>query len=506
MRNSQFLRNITSNYVVTSIDALVFVLLTPFVVNSLGIELYAVWVILQTLGYYLDFFDLGVPDAQVRWHTRLHKANDAKGLARLQGTVFVLYLGAGGLAVLGSIVIALSPAQQWLDIPAASSNSFVLVLLLLGLTAAFSFLETGVDSIFEGYQRFDLSNAVHLVSAVVSALLVVGALAAGYGIVALALIACLDAALSAVAMYVIAKRVFPRQSMPRLGFDRSTWQQIKSYSLWNCLDEFLTEGTAQFDRLLIPVLLTSALVTPYSLVIALAATIFLLAEPITDTFLPIATSRHQRENHESTGTFLLRGTKLVTTVTLPTTVVVACFGQSVLNLWIGEEFTNVHPSVLWFTAANFFFTTYLLTSINVLMGAAEMKRIFVFSVIEVTAVLLLILLLVPRFALPGLALAGLIANVATGLILFIPAACEFTNMKPAKFVSRSLLRQLAAATPGLATAGLINYLVTPTTWLATLFAISIGGIATLASLLLLGMTRRERARYMVTVARLIGAR
>ena len=505
-RSSQFLRNVTSNYVVTGVDAVVFILLTPFVVHSLGIELYAVWVILQTLGNYLDFFDLGVPDAQIRWHARLHRKGDSEGLARLQGTVFVLYLVAGALAILTSIAIAILPTQQWLDVPKSASEDFVVVLLLVGLTAAFSFLETGFDGIFEGYQRYDLANAIHLVSAIVSAVLVVAALAGGFGIVALAVIACLDAAFSAAAKLIVAKRIFPPQSAPRLKFDRPTWQAIKSFSLWNCLDEFLTEGTAQFDRLLIPILLASALLTPYSLVVALAAAIFLLAEPITDTFLPIAASRHQDRNPQVMTTFLLRGTKLVTIATLPATFVVLFFGQPILNLWIGEAYTILHPSVLWFTATNFFFSTYLWTSLNVLMGAGDMKRLFRLSVVEIALVLALILLLVPKLALPGLALAGMIANIVTGLFLFIPAACKFTTLRPIEFVSRSLLPLMAASIPGLLTAWFLSHWLAPTTWAMTLVAIISTGVVTLGSLLLLGTTPRERARYYVTAARIVGAR
>ncbi len=505
-RAGRFLRNVSSNYAVTAVDALVFILLTPFIVHHLGIELYAVWVIMQTIAYYLDFLDVGLPDAQVRQHAILVARNDPDGVAKLQGTVFVLYLAAGAAAMLAAAGLVAMPTREWLDIPASADAAFAPVLLLFGLAASLAFLEGGLDNVFEGYQRFDVMNAVHVVFQVLSALATVIVLDLGFGLVALALIKCVDTALGAIVKLLLVRRLFPPEARPGLGFDRESWQSIKSYSLWNSLNDFMTEGTAQFDKIFIPVLLSSVLVTPYSLVVALAAAIFLLAEPITDTFLPIAAERHDKNDRHGLTAFLTRGTKLVTLATLPVTIVVAVFGTSILDLWVGGEYTDVPVPVLWFTAANFFFSTYLWTALSLLMAAGELKRIFWMSVFEVALVLLLILALVPRLGLPGLALAGLIANVLTGAGLFIPAACRCTLLAPGPFIGRTLVPLCLAALPGLGFAVWLEVRFAPSTWVGTLSAGAMTVAVALTSLLMFGTTRRERRRYFVTVRRLAGRR
>jgi O-antigen/teichoic acid export membrane protein len=185
-------------------------------------------------------------------------------------------------------------------------------------------------------------------------------------------------------------------------------------------------------------------------------------------------------------------------------VAILFFGNGILALWVGAEYTDIPAAVLWFTAANFFFSTYLWTALNVLMGAGEIRRIFFISVFEVALVLALILALVPTTGLPGLALAGLVGNVLTGLFLFIPAACRLTTVTPRRFVARGLLPMLAAALPGsLAGAGLTAWLG-PEGWLETLGAAAITGGVTLLGLLALSTTPRERARYYVTFRRLAG--
>ena len=503
IRASQFLRNVTSNYVVVGVDALIFILLTPIVVRSLGLELYAVWVIMQTIAYYLDYLDAGVPDAQIRQHAILVARRDSRGLSALQGTVFVLYLAAGLVAIVLTAALSALPLRDWLDIPSSADAAFVPTLLLFGLATLLGFLEGGLDNVFEGYQRFDLMNGVHIALQVISALATVAALTMGYGLVALAAIICLDSLLGSVIKASIIRRVFPEEAQPNLAFSKESWASIKEYSLWNSLNEFMTEGTAQLDRILIPVLLASALVAPYSLVVALSAAVFLLAEPITDTFLPIAAERHDRNDRRGLGTFLLRGTKLVTLATLPVAVVIAVYGEAILNLWIGSEYTDISVTVLWFTVANFFFSTYLWTALNLLMGAGEFRRIFWISAFEIVLVVMLILALVPSMSLPGLALAGLLANVATGVTLFIPAACRRTTLRPASFIFDTLFPKLVAALPGLGLGVWLAGRVELDTWMNALAASAASGSVTMLSLLAFGTTRRERQRYYITIRRLV---
>ncbi len=504
-RARQFLRNVASNYAVTGVRALIFILLTPYVVHRLGLENYAVWVIVQTLGYYLGFFDAGVPDAQVRQHAVLLARRDHAGLSRLLGTVFVLYLGAGGLALLATAGIVLSPTAELFDIPASARDVYTPVVLLIGLTALFAFAEVGADGVLEGYQRYDIGNAVDLVYDILGALAIFAMLATGHGIVALAAVTCSVKALSAVTKIVVVRRMFAPAAAARLEFDRESFRSIRSFSLWNSLNEFMTEGTANFDKLLIPILLTSSLVTPYSLIMALAAAIFLLAEPITDTFLPISSARHAARDERALTALLLRGTKLVTVATLPIAIVIMFFGKSILDLWVGEEYTKVSISVLWFSAANFFFSTYLWTALNVLLGAGEIRRIFMISIFEVLFVLALILSLVPVLGLPGLALGGLIANVVTGLFLFIPAACRHTTLRPAGFVARSLLPALLAAVPGYLVAYAFARWLQPQTFFELLLAAGVTAAVALLALLQFAATRWERARYYATCRRLSGA-
>lgn len=500
---NRFLRNVSSNYAVAAVHGVLLLLVTPIVVRGLGLEHYAVWIIIQTIGYFLGFLDFGLTDAQVRQHARLSARGERQALGRLHGTVLTLFAGAGLLAVLLAAAIAALPSAALLDIPATALDSYALLLLLVGLATAAAFIDVGFDGIFEGHQRYDLKNLVNAVGAVLDAVLVVAALWHGYGLVALATIKVVTTLLGAAAKAVLIRRRFPA-SFPVAGFDREAWRSVRGYTFWNSLNELASEGTAHLDKLLIPVLLASALVTPYTLVCMVAAVIFVLAEPITDTFLPIASHRHSREDSVGLAVLLVRGTRLVMTATLPTAVVVLFFGDAFLDLWVGEEFTDVSPLLLWFTAASFLFSAFLWTTLIVLMGAGLIRQVFRFTVMEVLLALGLILVLAPSFGLPGLALATLIANVWSGIFWLVPAACRVAGMEPASLLRQTLIRPLLAVLPACALAVAFVHWQSLDGWLGLIGASAATGAVGLAALLAFSVTRWERLRYLAILRQVLG--
>ncbi len=498
----QRLRNISSNYVGVVVRGLIVILLTPFVVRELGTSGYAVWVISQTIGYYLGFLDIGIVDAQVQRHSVLESRKQSGSLAKLHGTVLVFLLAAGLAALVLAILGSMLPSAAIFDIPPELHDQYAWVLRLIGLVVLFSFIESAADGIFEGYQRYDLMNAVGIVIAVLGAIATFMALYLGYGLLGLAGVRVAESAVGAAAKWFTVRRVFPASAIPTFGFDRASWRSIRSFSVWNSLNDIVTEGTAQLDKLLIPILLASALVTPYSLIVTLAALVFVVAEPITETVFPLAASRHGKGDTVALGVVLVRASKLVNTVTLPTTIVLLCFGTAILDLWIGPEYTSADPRVLWFTVLSFFLSTYFWSALAVLMGSGFVRQIFWASVLEVAIVLILILGLVPWLGLVGLALAGLIGNALIGFPCFIAGACKITGLGLGGFLWKTFAWPVIGSLPALFLGTWLARTVDVQSWFSMAASAGITGVCGILCVAWTTTSRWERARYGAIVRRL----
>src|SRR5690606_5535577 len=214
----RLLRNVSSNYLYAVVNGLVLVVLTPIVVRTLGVEMYAVWVIVQTLAYYLGFLDLGVVDAQVQRHAVLASQKRFDEIGRLHGTVLCFFLAAGMVGLLIAIAVAALPSAQLFDVPAAAREAYGTALVLASGAMLLSFAGSAFNGIYEGFQRYDLMNAVNIVVSIVEAVSIYAVLAAGAGIVALAIVKIGAEALRAVLKLATAWRVFPSYALPRLRF------------------------------------------------------------------------------------------------------------------------------------------------------------------------------------------------------------------------------------------------------------------------------------------------
>ncbi len=499
----QLLRNVSSNYVKAVVSGLILLVLTPYVVKELGVAGYAVWVILQTVGYYLGFLDLGVADAQVQRHAFLQGRGATTELGRLHGTVLTFFVGAGVGALVLSVVIAALPSAELFDVPAEYRSTYALVLPIGGLAVLFSFMQIAFNGLFEGYQRYDAMNAIDIARAVLKAVAIFAVLHFGYGLIGLAAVAAGGDAVGLVAKAVAARRLFPAYAQPVLGFDMSSWRAIRGFSLWNSLNDLVTEGTSNLDKLLIPIWLTSALVTPYSLALTVAALVFVVAEPITETFFPIAARRHGRNDTTALGLLLTRGSKLVNVATLPTTAVVLCFGGTLLDVWIGEDVVKVPMPVLWLTALSFYLSTYLWTSLSVLMGAGRARAVFWISAGEVLFALLLLIVLVPVLGLTGFALAACAANFAVGLGFLVPYACRLTRIAFWPFLARTLLLPIAAALPAFGVGMVLLRTMRPEGWVAALGCALATGVLGAGSVYIAATSRWERLRYYVALRRFL---
>src|SRR6185312_8704654 len=99
-RLRRWLYNVGSSYADLITGGIVFFVLTPILVRKLGLEAYGVWIVSQTITFYLAFFDLGLDSAQVRFHANLIARGRLAALRELISTCTVILLAVGALATL----------------------------------------------------------------------------------------------------------------------------------------------------------------------------------------------------------------------------------------------------------------------------------------------------------------------------------------------------------------------------------------------------------------------
>jgi len=488
-----WLRNVGSGYANAAVGGIVFIAVTPVLVHKLGNAAFAVWVLAQTITFYLHFFDGGLHSAQVRYHAHFAARGRDREVQRLITTTVLALLAAGVLAALCGTLVALSPASWWKGLPAPLAADFRQVIFILAANLLIDIPAQALENIYEGAQRFDVRNLRMLAFRVITAAAQLTLLLLGHGIVALALAELACTAASILVDIWLIRRIFPGVLQLDAGFSWRLWRRIRRYALWSYLDDLLVEGTAQLDKLLLAVFLPIVALTPYALSLSLAGVLFVAVGPMTETFFPMAASLRAGAQREDLARLLVDGSKLVTAIAAPLAIFFCCFGDWVLRLWVPEGAASLPAGLVTLVTLNSLVGVYLWTFTVLLMAANRIRLVAILTLIEVAIEVALVLLLVQRYQLVGLAMAGLAAHAIIGFGVKIPIVARAEGSSVWSIVAPSLGRLCLASLPAVMIALLLRKSFRGDAWSLVADAAMVG-IAYLVCLVLLGLTPRDRSR------------
>lgn len=497
-------RNISWNYVEAAVSFVVYLLLTPIVVEQLGATGFGLWVLLKAILFYLKFLDLGFYNALVKYvaeHSERREWTIANGL--IASTTSLLSI-AGVVALVASALVAWLLLPTAFNVPADRIEEMQLATLLLGVDLLIAFPASVLSAIFEARQRFDVHSIVTVLATLVCAGATIICLKMGYGIVALAWIEIAGSLITATLFVLILRRLMPEI---RLGWGSPGgpyFRRLRSYSTWTSLNEILAEGSTEVEKLLVPIVLSVSLLTPYTLICTVAAAIFLAVEPITETFFPLSAAYEAKGDKVRLRELLLRGTKLVMAISLPLAALVTAYGEAFILEWIGTENIEVPPGVLPLVVASFTITAFVLTATTILLALGMAKQVFWMGITELALAVTLVLLLVPSMGLPGLAGSLLIANALISLFWIVPYTCRLIEQSSGEFLAQSVMRPLLAIAPMALVIGVLESWVPGDSlpWLVAKSALA--GMVYLVAFFSLSLTAQERQFCLTGFRALLG--
>jgi O-antigen/teichoic acid export membrane protein len=445
------LRNISWNYLQAGVSGIVYLLLTPLIVAQLGTIGFGLWVLLNAILFYLKFLDLGFYNSLVKYVAEYAARKDwviMNGLIAVTGGALTI---AGLCALAGSCLVAWWLVPSVFNVPPEQVGELQLATLLIGANLLIAFPTSALNAVLEGRQRFDVLSAISIPITLAAALATVLVLRAGQGVLGLVWITIGATGLNALACWVTLRRLYP-EIRPGLGsLSRKDvaqyWRHIRGYSTWTSLNEILAEGSSQLEKLLIPILLSVALLTPYALIVTVCAAVFLLIEPITDAFFPLSSAYDAATDRSRLSLLLSRGTKLVVGVSLPLAVGIGYYGRDFILLWIGTADLEIPAGVLPLVVASFAVTAFILTGTTILLAMARVREVFWMGISELALAIALVVLTVPRLGLLGLAGSLLIANVLITFAWIVPHVCRLLDQSVRGFLATSILRPALAIVP-----------------------------------------------------------
>ena len=156
-------KNIFSNYVGIAGAIIIAFMLSPFLVHSLGDTRYGVWSVVSALTGYMALLDLGVSSAMAKYVSKFKALKDYRSLNQVLASGLVIMLSAGTILLIFSPILA-SAVVSFFKFDGQLGES-VRLLVIVGSVDIAIFVSTGIlVGAFFGFQRYEIINAVNLLS------------------------------------------------------------------------------------------------------------------------------------------------------------------------------------------------------------------------------------------------------------------------------------------------------------------------------------------------------
>jgi O-antigen/teichoic acid export membrane protein len=389
-------------------------MLTPFVVHSLGDRSYGLWALVTALSSYYALLDLGLSGAVTRHLAGALGGNDGEECNRIASTSLAMYLALGAVVLACSVGIALAGAI-FISHP-AELQTFRKIILIVGGGTAISIPMRVFFGLINANLRFDISSSLEVLSVLLRAIFTWLSLKSGAGITALAWINFGAAAFSLLLSAYCSRRVSPSLMLSPQFICRAVARKLFSYGSISLVAQVADLLRFQMDALVVAAFAGVAAVTHYNIAGSMAQYYICFMIALTGTLGPLFSRLHGTGDRERTAQVFQFSTKISVAIATFVGFGILSLGRSFIARWMGPSYLDSYPAMVALTLGAM--TALCQTpSLQLLYGISKHGLFAVFNSLEGVANLVLSILLVRHFGLLGVALGTMIPMALTKLFV-----------------------------------------------------------------------------------------
>ena len=333
---TRLVRNTLINVIGGGAGILATLLVTPFMVDEMGTELYGVWILALTLTFssgYLALTDLGVQYAAVRAIAEARGSGDAALANRFYSASFALFVAVA--LVVGPLAALAAPLLvEVFSVPDAYESEARAAFAIIAAQVVCDLPSMAFRAALEGAQRYALMRFLDVARSVGIAVSIVIALEADGGLVSLALLSFGWAALTAFCLWLGVRINLPELRLRLREVRRDEVRNLLTFGGSLFLLRIVSIAYRQMDKALLAIFIGVAAVTQFEIASKIQAALILLLTTLTSALLPAAaySSRDRPRLRE----LYLRGSTYSVALTVPVAIGVAFAAEDLVVGWVDE--------------------------------------------------------------------------------------------------------------------------------------------------------------------------
>jgi O-antigen/teichoic acid export membrane protein len=462
-RGRQLLQGSGMRVIQTFVVIVITFLMTPYILHSLESvyrdkdAYYGLWRLVGTFMGYYGMLDLGISSAIGRFLSRAVGQNRPQDEKEVVDTGLMIYIWlSGGVMAVAAFIALLA---TWIIGEPEMRGIFRILVILGGLNVAISLPFRVFSGILTSRLRFDLVSGSATIIVLVRYGLIWLFLYLGYGLIAMAIVNLAATIAESVAFYLYS-RVYGIFDWRSIRLKKERLRELFGYSAFTFVAQIADMLRYQTDNLVITLFRSTALITPYSFPFQLTQYGGQILRSVMGTIGPVFSQDEGRGDFDAIRRKFLMTSKIGTALAVWIYSGMAIHGTDFIRRWIGEDYADITPVLLWLTAAALV-TAMQQPSIHLLYAISKHKYYAYANIVEGVLNLLLSIALVGPYGIVGVAMGTALPIFLMRLVVQPIYTCRVIALPLWRYAAEQARALLPAAIFTAAFYGLIRGHIRP---------------------------------------------
>lgn len=336
---SQLKKGAALNYTTIILTNAVGLLLTPFIIKSLGDAEFGLYTMIGSFVGYIAVLDLGLSDAIVRFVAKYRAEKDKKGEENFLANSMIIY------SVI-SVLVLIVGSICYFNIESIFKNSLTpdqisqakIMFAILVFTLSIGLPSSSLTGICFGYEQFVFPKAAKITRYISRSILVIALLSLGGKAIAMVILdTILNMCLDLVMLWFVFKKLKVRIKLYK--FDLSLIKTIFSYSIWIFIFVIVSQFQWKVGQLVLGIITNTTVVAIFAIGIMLGTYYGAFSTAISEVFLPRATQMTVSKATPQQLTDMMIKIGRISFITLMLVLGgFLLYGKQFVFLWVGETY------------------------------------------------------------------------------------------------------------------------------------------------------------------------
>lgn len=493
--------NATARWITIAVELFLGFVMLPLNTRYLGPDDYGLWMLAASIVAYFPVLDLGYAGAMDRFVAHYRATRDAKAINEVASTLFFIFAFTGAVAFAIICVVALNIGTLFnLSDQHAYTGRWVMLLVGLQFTLGLPFAAFG--GVVNGFQRTYLNGIVGTIVAIAVAIVNIAVLAAGGSLLQLVAATTATRLLGYIAYRMNGYRVFPLLRIRFSLFNRERLRELTGFSVYVLIQTLGNKLNYATDPMVIAAFLATGPVAIWTVAQRLADMVLRITNQLNEVLFPVVVDCDSRQHDDRMRDVLVQGTKISLALAVPISSALTLLAKPMVLAWVGHKFVDA-AMLVQILVAVVLVRVGTNTAATVLKGGGHIRLLAWSNTAAAGANVVLSVILLKLYGLPGVAWATLIPIVIRAVAVLLPVACRRCAISVHEFVAQAVWPTIWPAVIAFGGLAMVRQHVEP-----SLIQVLVYGVASSAvyGALFLGVAvgRDDRRRYVTKLRSITG--